>query len=892
MPLFPSLTLERKIVAGFTTGALLLLLTGTAAWWNAGRLKDSHLLVDHTHEVLNRLEQVLTNELSMQTSTRGFMITGDDEVLEPYERNRVELGAALPELRRLLADNPAQIDRLREVETWAAAAAEIMRERIAARRARGLQSTQETSRFIDGQRAVETVRNQIQIMESEERRLLRQRLAESESAATNHLTTIVVAAGLAAGMVLAAAVVAGREFRLRRATESTLRRFNEELELRVRQRTTEIEDANRILKQEIAERNRVEEIVRKSEARLKEAQKQAKIGNWELNLVTQAGMWSEELFRMHGRDPALGTPTFAEFIQMVHPEDREGLLRAHAAAMAGNVPMIQEYRIVLSDGQIRWVLARTEGFRDERGELVRRAGTEQDITDRIAAEEAVRNSERRFRALIEHSTDGISLIDAENNILYLSPAVASIEGYTAEELGGHNGLENTHPDDIPLIREIMARLMANPGKPIPVLWRRRHKDGNWLWLEGVATNLLADPAVRAIVTNYRDVTERKRIEEIRARLVAIVESSEDAIVSKTLDGTITSWNRGAEKMFGHAPEEAVGKPVLLIIPQELYPEEAAILNRIRRGERIEHFVTTRVTRDGRLIDVSVSISPIKDGAGRIVGAAKIARDISAHKRAQEEIQRLNQELEQRVERRTAQLETANKELEAFSYSVSHDLRAPLRHIDGFANLLEKHAGGALDEKGRRFLGTISNAARQMGRLIDDLLSFSRMGRTPLSAHRIDHDRLIADVMREGAFATDNPLVEWKVGPLPPIHADLPMIRQVWSNLIDNAVKYSSKSPAPRIEIGSTAPAGDPAAAAAGENVFFIRDNGVGFDMTYVDKLFGVFQRLHGPAEFEGTGIGLANVRRIVTRHGGRTWAEGRVDEGATFYFSIPIKPEG
>ena len=883
------MTPEKKITAGFAVGALVLVLMASWAWWNARRLNESHLAVDHTHEVLNRLEQVLTNELSMQTSTRGFVITGADEVLEPYERNRVELEVAFQELRRLLRDSSAQLDRLREVESSATLAAEIMSERIAARRARGLQSTLDTSRFLEGQRAVELVRTQIQAMEAEERRLLRERLAKSENASSNHLTTIVIAAGLAAGLVLAAAIIARREFRLRRNTEVTLRQFNSELESRVQQRTSELETANRVLKQEVAERKRIEETVRHNETRLKEAQKQAKIGHWELNLVTQTGIWSEELYRLHGREPSRGAPTFAEFIQMVHPEDRDNLLRAHSAAMAANLPMIQEYRIVRPDGEIRWVLARTEGFRNQRGELVRRSGTEQDITDRIAAEQAVRNSERRFRALIEHSADGISLIDAENNILYLSPAVASIEGYTAEELAGRNGIENTHPDDIPLIRETVARLMASPGKPIGVLWRRRHKDGHWLWLEGVATNLLGDPAVRAIVTNYRDVTERKRIEEIRARLVSIVESSDDAIISKTLDGTITSWNRGAERIFGYAPDEAVGQPMLLVIPPERHSEEATILARIQRGETIQHFETLRRTRDGRIIDVSVSISPIKDGSGRTIGASKIARDITAHKAAQEEIRQLNHELEQRVARRTAQLQAANQELEAFSYSVSHDLRAPLRHIDGFANLLDKHVGASLDEKGRRFLNTIASAARQMGRLIDDLLAFSRMGRAPMSAHKIDHEALVAEVIQAGNFASDHPAVKWTIGPLPPVHADAAMLRQVWTNLIDNAVKYSGKSPAPAIEIGALAPTPRGDAAPLDEQVFFVRDNGVGFDMAYVDKLFGVFQRLHGPAEFEGTGIGLANVRRVILRHGGRTWAEGRVGEGATFYFSIPAK---
>ncbi|MEO7799314.1 MAG: PAS domain S-box protein [Opitutaceae bacterium] len=869
----------------------MLLLVGAAAWWNAQRLKDSHLLVDHAHQVLNHLEQVLADELGMQTSMRGFVITGSDEMLIAYERGRGGLQIALRELHQLLADNPAQLERLHDVVSLTQTTAEIMSERIAARRARGLESTRDTQRFLDGQQAMETVRSRIQAMENEERRQLRDRLAQFDRASATHLRTIVFAAGSAAGLVLAAAVIARRQFQLRQRTEAALREFSEASEGRVRDRTTEIEGANRVLQQEVLERKRVENAVRKSEASLKEAQKQAKIGSWDLDLVAQRAVWSEELFRMHGRDPALGAPSFADFVQMVHPEDRDELLRAHSAAMAANLSMLKEYRIVRPDGQIRWVFARTEGYRDERGVLVRRSGTEQDITDRVAAEEAVRNSERRFRALIEHSADGISLIDADNNILYLSPAVTRIEGYTASELAGRNGIENTHPDDVPFIREVVAQLLANPGQPFPVLWRRRHKEGHWLWLEGVATNLVHDSAVKAIVTNYRDVTERKRIEEIRARLVSIVESSDDAIVSKTLDGTITSWNRGAEKMFGLTAEAAIGKPMLIIIPPERHPEEKMILARIQRAERIDHFATTRSTADGRLIDVSVSIAPIKDGSGRVVGASTIARDISAQKAAQEEIRRLNLELEHRVARRTAQLEAVNKELEAFSYSVSHDLRAPLRHIDGFASLLAKHTASTLDEKGQRFLGTISRAARQMGQLIDDLLSFSRMGRAPMNAHKIDHATLVADVIREGNFTTNYPLVEWTIGELPPVHADAAMLRQVWSNLISNAAKYSSKTPKPRIEIGTAGPSAKPETLPAiEEQIFFVRDNGVGFDMTYADKLFGVFQRLHGPTEFEGTGIGLANVHRVISRHGGRTWAEGKVGEGATFSFSLPEKP--
>jgi signal transduction histidine kinase len=235
----------------------------------------------------------------------------------------------------------------------------------------------------------------------------------------------------------------------------------------------------------------------------------------------------------------------------------------------------------------------------------------------------------------------------------------------------------------------------------------------------------------------------------------------------------------------------------------------------------------------------------------------------------------------KVQETNRQLEAANKELEAFSYSVSHDLRAPLRHIDGFAGLLAKNIGASLDDNGRRHLSTISGAAKRMGRLIDDLLSFSRTGRSELNHSLVDQNALVAAVLRDGRFGSGGRPIEWQIAPLPPVTADAAMLRQVWSNLLENAVKYSGKSENPRVEIGTLED------AKFGDQVFFVRDNGVGFDMQYVDKLFGVFQRLHSVSEFEGTGIGLANVRRIVARHGGRTWAEGAIGKGATIFFSLP-----
>jgi len=258
----------------------------------------------------------------------------------------------------------------------------------------------------------------------------------------------------------------------------------------------------------------------------------------------------------------------------------------------------------------------------------------------------------------------------------------------------------------------------------------------------------------------------------------------------------------------------------------------------------------------------------------------VQRELEA--RVQERVAELN-EVNQQLEKRVAELNALSQELEAFSYSVSHDLRAPLRHITGFASMLDKSAGRSLDEKDRRYLTTIADAAKRMGRLIDDLLVFSRMGRKELTHGRVDLGTLVEDVRREVSADLNGRSVQWTIHPLPVVEGDTATLRMVLTNLLANALKYSSTRTKAEIEVGAN--------RSSNETVVFVRDNGVGFDMQYADKLFGVFQRLHSTDEFEGTGIGLANVRRIVHRHGGRVWADGAVDRGATFFFSLPSSGE-
>ena len=368
------------------------------------------------------------------------------------------------------------------------------------------------------------------------------------------------------------------------------------------------------------------------------------------------------------------------------------------------------------------------------------------------------------------------------------------------------------------------------------------------------------------------------LRETEQRFSLLVEGVTDyAIYMLDPNGIVTSWNRGAQRIKGYRTEEIVGQHFSCFYTEEDRRANAPqqTLEIAARDGRFEA-EALRVRKDGSRFLANVVIDALKDEGGQLIGFAKITRDVSERVQAARELERLNRELQKRA----AELEASNKELESFAYSVSHDLRAPLRHVAGYSELLQKQASSSLDDKSRRYVQTILESAKRMGNLIDDLLAFSRLGRAEAKMKAVDLQQVVKEAIAEVSRDTRDRDIAWKIGALPACHGDSSMLKLVVVNLVSNAVKFTRMRTRAEIEIGCVDKDND-------ELEVFVRDNGAGFDMQYANKLFGVFQRLHLAEQFEGTGIGLATVQRITHRHGGQVRAEGAVDQGATFYFSLP-----
>lgn len=713
------LSLERKIAATFVVALAVLLGLGATTWFSLARFERAFALVEHTHVVLNRLEQIQVQALEVQTGSRGFALSGDPGFLEPFDVGVAGIRESLAAARDLTRDHPTQRARLERLTPLVEREIELMTRRNEARRAGDLSASLHTRTLLEGKRLMEQIRAAIHEMEETENTLLLERAQAARRNAALTRTALLLGIALALVLAAAAGTRVQRDFRARREADAALER-------------------------------------------------------------------SRRLFE-----------TFFE-------QSTDAIV------------------VVDSRGVIQRVNRRTEDlFGYPRAELIGRP---------VESLMPARFRDRHF---------------------------AHVKGY----------------QDAPKFRAMGAGLelfaQRRDGVEFPV---------------DIMLSPLETEEVRVVLAAIRDITERKRIaaelQRSAERVRNLYNRAPCGYHSLDPDGLVIDMNDTELEWLGYPREEVVGKKRFseIVAPdyRGLFEENFPRFKRTGSAENVE-FQLQR--KDGSTFYVSISATAVYDEQGNYVSSRSTLHDVTARRETEQRLASLHRRLQLHSE----ELERANQDLEAFSYTVSHDLRAPLRHLSGFSAMLAEKERDRLDPEGRRYLAMIEASARRMGELIDALLDFARLGRAPLQHHRIDTAALVAGVIADGQLETAAG-TEWRIEPLPPVFGDPALLRQVWANLLGNAAKYSARSQPPRIHVYG---AHDDTAR---ETTFAVEDNGVGFDPRYAEKLFKVFSRLHNDRDFQGTGIGLALVHRIVTRHGGRVWAEGQPGQGAKFFFSIPDAP--
>ncbi|MDR3666814.1 MAG: PAS domain S-box protein [Ignavibacteriaceae bacterium] len=544
-----------------------------------------------------------------------------------------------------------------------------------------------------------------------------------------------------------------------------------------------------------------------------------------------------------------------------------------------------------ADGELRWIHTDKIPVFGRDGEVTGLIAFVQDITERKRSEEALRNSEARLHTLVHIIPDLIWLKDVNGVFLSCNKMFERLFGAGEENIIGKTDYDFMDRELADFFREHDRNAMAAGKSTTNEESITFADDGHRAFLETIKTPMYdTQGTLIGVLGIGRDITERKKTEEALresdAQLTSIYNTVDDVIFLLAIEGEenyrFISVNQSFYRVTGIPRDAVIGKKVNEIIQE---PSLSLVLGKYRQAIKKKTIMRWEETTDyptGQLTG-EVSIAPVFDAAGNCTHLVGSVHDITERKRAEEKIRKLTEELELRVVQRTAQLVEANKELEAFSYSVSHDLRAPLRHISGYVDLLNKRFHELLPEKGKHYLDSIADSAHQMGALIDDLLQFSRTGRQEMKKADLDMNLVLQEALEGIKPDKQDREIEWIIATLPTVFGDHSLLRLVWTNLLSNAVKFTRPRKKTRIEINFR--------FENDEIIFFVRDNGVGFDMKYSQKLFGVFHRLHSTEKFEGTGVGLANVRRIILKHRGRTWAEAEPDRGAVFYFTLPVNKE-
>jgi PAS domain S-box-containing protein len=623
------------------------------------------------------------------------------------------------------------------------------------------------------------------------------------------------------------------------------------------------------------------------QALLNETEHLGGLGGWEYDVASGRGVWTDEVYRIHGLQPGVEL-SVDEAIAHYAPEARPQIAEAFRRAVDEGQPYDLELPLERADGRRIWV--RTLGRPEVAdGAVVRVHGNIMDVTDRKRAEEELRAREGQYRVLVENLDDVLVRYDLDLRYRYVSPAMVRVTGMRPDDLIGKTHREAGFPEPLCALFDEALRRAVDARHAVEVEFETEGADGRLIAAESrVYPEFDSEGRPASVVTITRDVTSRKRAEEALRRSETsyriAVDNTYDWEWWEAPDGSFVYCSPGCKSVTGYEREEftpGYGRLLEIVHPDDRERVRAHLL--ADADEQPEAELEFRLTaRDGSERIVEHRCRPVYDDTGSYLGRRGSNRDVTEHRAAEAEIRRLNEELQRRVLSRTEQLDAATRELEALAYSVAHDVRAPLRTIDGFSAAVMEDEGGALSDEAVSSLQRVRAAAQTLARLLDDLTGLSRASRRELVRQAVDLSALAEATGREIALEHQARSVELLVAPGLSAEVDPVLTRIIFRELLGNAWKFTASRQVAHVEVG--------ALDVDGQRAFFVRDDGVGFDMRFAGHLFGVFQRMHPPGEFPGDGVGLAMVQRLVRRHGGRCWAEAEVGRGATLFFTLP--PDG
>jgi PAS domain S-box-containing protein len=845
--------LNRLTTAGFAFGILLMVVAAAAAFDFTKRMRETDNRVSHRQDVLREIAEVTTGLAHLGSNQRLYVILGDEQLLKDREETKAAAHENALQLRKLTADNLRQQRRLDLLEPLIARHTDWQDQTIAIRRQQGFTAAAQLIATGTGLKISEEMLRPLQQMQAEEYRLLETDRKQAEMASTTAFSL------LPSGVFLSVIILLLGLF---------------------------------FLNAGMSEQAQAEKGLRRAEEKYRSIFENSIEGIFQTTLAGRFISANPALARMFGFDSAEELIHERTDIAQEHYVNSEHRQKLKELLEERGLVRGFEMEVYRKDGSKIWVRENALAVRNEEGAVVHYEGMLEDITERKRAEDALRASKAHLQAVVENLAEGVIVSDLEGNLLHWNRSALQLHGYSDTEQDRRRFTELVDTFELSTLNGALLAVKQWPLARIlrdqelhNLELRLRRIGSDWERVVSYGGTLVHDGAgqpLMAIVT-ANDITERKRADEMlrgsEERYRRLFESNPNPMWVydlKTL--SFLAVNSAAVRQYEYSQEEFLAMTIKDIRPAEDLPALVDDLSLTTNGLSSSSEWRHR-KKNGALINVEIT-SHEQTWLGRRAKLVLI-NDITERKRVEDEILQLNAELEERVTRRTADLEAANKELEAFSYSVSHDLRAPLRAVDGFSQAVLEDYGEQLPEEGKRYLTTIRGAAQRMGVLIDDLLTFSRLSRLPLHKQTIETARQVRDSLDDLDSEKRGRKIDISIGALPACHADPALLKQVWINLLSNALKYTRKRDAATIEIGCQ--------SGNGEDIYYVRDNGTGFDMQYADKLFGVFQRLHRVDEFEGTGVGLAIVQRIIHRHGGRIWADAAVDRGATFQFTLGEK---